>query len=379
MRRTQSLAAARRAVGIAFVVLALLAIAPPPAGEPERRDIPFAARYAADLHGSFIRAGNSVVTCDEALDEHRVPEAAPCADARRGVGEGILNNNYQMKYVNTDPAATGPHGVPIRSASEAALRFPPGAKRIAYARLYWGAMRGMDTPDGPEILGLDQIRTLNLRVPGEGFYRTVTADSDIGYMRGEVEYGYQATADVTPLVRAAGAGSYTVANLSAMAMPYAWGAWTLVVAYESDREPLRRLQLWDGYRTVDADAPPVALSLGGLGVPKQGPVRARLGYITYDGDRTLGGDHAEVQSTTGARTPLSGTTDPPEDVMNSTAGGMSRTPADANTFGYDADEFDIHGALLPGDTGLTLTFGTLEDGFQVGAVYTSVDLPVNGG
>jgi hypothetical protein len=377
MRRTQSLAmAARRAVGIVAVVVlvpALLAAAPPPAGEPEQHDIPFASRYAADLHGGIVRTGNSVVTCDEALDEYRVPGTATCADARKGIGRGILNNNYQMKYVNTDPGATGPGGVPIRSASEAALRLPSGAKRIEYARLYWGATRGMDTLNGPQVLGLAQVRSVALKIPGEGFYRTVTADSDVGYMKGEMEYGYQATADVTAIVRAAGAGSYTVANLNAVVMPYAWGSWTLVVAYENDREPLRHLHLWDGYRTVKVDSPPVVLTLDGLGVPAESPTGAKLGYIAYDGDRTLGGEHAEVRSTTGVATPLSGPDNPAGDLMNSTADGMSRTPADVNTFGYDADEFDIHDAVSPGDTGLTLTFSTLDDGFQIGAVYTAVD------
>jgi len=375
MRRKRSLPAAGRVAGIVVAVLALLATAPLPVGEPEQHDIPFASRYAADLHGGFVRTGNSVVTCDEALDEQRVPGTAPCVDARRGVGRGILNNNYQMKYLNTDPAATVPNGARVRSASEATLRLPPGTGRIAYARLYWGALRGMETPDGPEMLSLDQVRTVALRGPGQAAYRTVTADSDVGHMKGEVEYGYQATADVTDIVRAAGAGSYTVANLNAVVTPYAWGAWTLVVAYENDREPLRRLQLWDGYRTVDADSPPVVIGLKGLGAPAAGRIRARLGYVTYDGDRTLGGDHAEVRSTTGPLTPLSGPADPPDDLMNSTTGGVSRTPGDVNTFGYDADEFDIHRAVRPGDTGLTLTFATLDDGFQVGAVYTSVETP----
>ena len=88
-----------------------------------------------------------------------------------------------------------------------------------------------------------------------------------------------------------------------------------------------------------------------------------------DGVGHLGGEHAEVRSTTGVATPLSGPDNPAGDLMNSTADGMSRTPADVNTFGYDADEFDIHDAVSPGDTGLTLTFSTLDDGFQIGQVF----------
>lgn len=327
-------------------------------GPPGRQDIGFARRWTADLHGGLIRIGNSAVTCDEKRDQYRIEGAAPCVTARGATGQGIYNNNYQMIQ---------------RPQTSATLALPAGS-RVAYARLYWGGTNGMDSPNGPRTLDDRLISHVTLTSPG-GRPAAVTADAPLGRARGEVEYAYQTSADVTGLVTAAGAGTYRLSGLGLVATPYSYGGWTLIVAYENPAEPLRRLTLYDGYRTIDPGVP-FTVALDGLKNPASEWPKGRLGYVTYDGDRTLTGDQASVRAPHGMRIRLTDQADPYDDIMNSTADGFARDPADRNTFGWDADEFDVTNALWPGDSSLGLTFTTTEngDGYQVGAVYTQVQL-----
>jgi hypothetical protein len=322
------------------------------------RPITFARRWTADLHGGLARIGNSAVTCDEKRDQYRIEDAAPCGSARKAEGRNTYNNDYQM---------TG------RQRTSATLTLPTGS-RIVHARLYWGGTNGMDTPNGPKTLTGDKITRVGLKAP-DGRSTRVAADAPVGRSRGEVEYAYQTSADVTAVVAAAGAGAYTLTDLGVVATPYSYGGWTLVVAYQNAAAPRRRLTLYDGYRSVLPGAP-VAFTLDGVKQQASDWPRGRLGYVAYDGDRTLTGDQGWVRAPHAVPLGLEDAASPYDDIMNSTADGFPRDPADRNTFGWDADEFDVSDALWPGDSSLGVNFSTTEDGdgFQIGVVYTQVDL-----
>lgn len=129
------------------------------------------------------------------------------------------------------------------NSTRAELKVPQGAK-VAYARLYWGGNLRVGEQKPPE----DNGRVL-VAEPG-GAYKEVLADTVIGHRSDAGSDAYQASADVTPLVRKGGAGMWTVAQLN-IAMGHsavgAWGGWTLVVAYEHPKEPLRRVSVHDGF------------------------------------------------------------------------------------------------------------------------------------
>jgi hypothetical protein len=327
------------------------------AGEGDHQ-LAFARRWTDDLHGGLARIGNSAVTCDERRDQYRIEGAAACESARDAEGRNVYNNNYQMTR---------------RTRTSATLALPTGS-RIVHARLYWGGTNGMDSPNGPRTLTDDEITRVGLKAPG-GRTTVVTADAPVGRSRGEVEYAYQTSADVTAFVAAAGVGGYTLSDLGVVATPYSYGGWTLVVAYENAAAPRRRLALYDGYRSVLPGAP-VAFTLNGVKEQATDWPRGRLGYVAYDGDRTLTGDQGWVRGPHAMPLGLEDADSPYDDLMNSTADGITRDPADRNTFGWDADEFDVGDALWPGDASLGVNFSTTEDGdgFQIGVVYTQVDL-----
>jgi hypothetical protein len=354
------------------------------AAEPPAKSIPFTTRFHAEMHGSITRVGNTLLTCDETKAPVK-PGVASCLDARNGVGKGIYNNNYDMRYVNEYPgkfplpASEGGGFETLYSSSGAVLGLPANSK-VKYARLYWGGSRGI----GRTVKPLSKVDGVLFKTPdGKDYHEINGSMKDIGWMTGigeAKEAGYQASADVTALVRASGNGNYIVADMDSVVKPHSWGGWTLVVAYENCDKPLRDIRLFDGFETELPDSAPVTVKVGPLTVPKTGALAARLGYVTYDGDRTYTGDTVSVKSTNGPKMLISGPDNRVDDIMDSTitedspADRFVRTPDYENQMGYNSDRFDISPLLRHGDKGLTFTFQTKKDGYQVGAIYSYVNL-----
>jgi len=350
--------------------------------------LPINVRYKADLHGSVTRAGNTLMTCEEDKPPTYKP-AAPCRDAQQGVGAEIFNNNYDMRYVNQYPGrfklppSEGGGYEQLYSSSGSELRIP-AKSTVKFARLYWGGTRGI----GSTVLPLSKVDGVLFKAPDGHGYREVNTDpsgKDLGWMTGvgegdAKEHGYQASADVTDIVRQAGAGNYVVADLDSVVKPHSWGGWSLVVAYENCAMPLRHVEVSDGFQIELPESPPLKFTVDGLQIPKQGPIRAELGFVAYDGDRTYTGDTVSVKSTTGPLTVLHTWDKPADDFMNSTIENESRnnpvvrTPSYENQLGYDSNIIDISPLVRNGDDSLAFTFDTKADGYQIGVVFSAVDL-----
>jgi hypothetical protein len=361
-------------------------------GDTGQHPIPLTTRYHADMHGSITRIGNTLMTCD-ATKPPVTAGVASCADAQKGIGKGIYNNNYPMRYVNQYPgtfplpASEGGGFERLYSSSGAKLDLIPGST-VKYARLYWGGTRGL----GKVVLPLTRVEGVLFKTPGGAKYHEVNtdpSDKDLGYMTGvgegnAMEHGYQASADVTDLVKAGGNGNYVVADMDSVVASHSWGGWSLVVAYENCAEPYRNIQLSDGFQIELPDSPPIKSTITGIMVPRTGQIAADLGFIAYDGDRTYTGDTVTVKSTHGPSTVLATPDKPANDFMNSTisesipSDEFVRTPRYVNQMGYDSDRIDISKLLRPGDTSLNFTFSTKKDGYQVGAIFSWVNLDTGG-
>ncbi|MEV7613891.1 DUF3344 domain-containing protein [Streptomyces sp. NPDC089799] len=325
--------------------------------------IPFTQRYQAVQHGGLVRASNSGIGCRRQEE----PGAATCAQVGRGAAG--VNSDYEMFYseVDKDPDTY--------NSTRAELRIPQGAK-VTYARLYWGGNLRVGEQKPPR----DNGRVL-VAEPG-GAYKDVLADTVIGHRTDAGSDAYQASADVTPLVRGGGAGMWTVSQLN-IAMGHsevgAWGGWTLVAAYEHPGEPLRRISLWDGFEAPAAGVPGSAvpaMRITGLDVPVRGSGKA--GVVGYDGDRGTRGDSLTVTADGGRRTRLGNTANPSDDVMNSTItefgkAGFRRLPAHVNNLGYDADVFDLGPALSRGARSLTFAFTGESRGHFLGVLFVQTD------
>ncbi|KUF15951.1 hypothetical protein AT728_14045 [Streptomyces silvensis] len=364
-------------------------IVPVPRGEQAR--IAFAQRYHAVQHGGIVRAANSAITCRRPVPrtQSAAAGAAACADVRRG-GPGA-NHDFDMFYTDID---NDPN---TYNSSAGEVRLPAGAQ-VSYARLYWGGNLRAGEQKPPK----DNGRVL-IAEPG-GRYRALFADTLVGHRVAHGADAFQASADVTSLVRDSGGGSYTVAQVN-VAMGHsragAWGGWTLVVAYENAREPLRSLSLWDGFdsfggagagrgrghvvrmKGARSSVPGVRVAASDVqGAPRGrfGAGRGVVGLVAYDGDRGARGDALRVSAGRGGRpVTLSDPANPSDDVLNSTVSEPGpparRSPAYANTLGYDSDVLPL-GERLRGPRGdLTLRVSSRADAAWIGVLFAAVDVP----
>ncbi|MET7570767.1 DUF3344 domain-containing protein [Streptomyces sp. NPDC005492] len=325
----------------------------PPAAEAER--LPLTLRYQALQHGGVVRAANTSISCRT--------DSAACPAVREG-GDAV-NGDFDMFYVDVD-------GDPnTYNSSRAEVRLPEGA-RATYARLYWGGNLRVGEQKPPR----DNGRVL-IAEPG-GEYRTVLADTVVGHRVASGADAFQASADVTKLVRESGSGLYTVAQVNTAmgrSAAGAWGGWTLVVAYEKPQEPLRRLELWDGFDALNSRTG-AEIRLRGLRTPAHAGGHA--GVVAYNGDRGRSGDSLTLSTSRTNATPLGDGANPPDDVLNSTisdpgAAPSERAPAYANTLGYDSDVFDLGKALRSGGDQVAFRLVSQRDAAWFGALFVAVD------
>ncbi|WP_455361561.1 DUF3344 domain-containing protein [Streptomyces sp. SYSU K21746] len=283
---------------------------------PASRDsdtIPFVQRYQAVQHGGIVRTAASCVTCD---------------------------------------------------TSSARLSLPAGS-RVTYARLYWGG----NLPVGERKPSRDNGRVL-VAEPG-GAHTEVLADTRTGHSTADGSATHQASADVTGLVRKSGPGRWSVARADVVR-----GGWSLVVAYENSREPLRYLSLWDGWQTLGPDRRSHDVRLRGLRIPLEAAGRA--GVVGYGGDRAVLGDSLSVEAGGARRVWLGDRANPATDVMNSTISDLGRTTAGRpgarlNPPGYDSDVLDLAPALTRGGDHLDFRFHAVGGCYSLGVLFVQTD------
>ncbi|MFJ8444447.1 DUF7927 domain-containing protein [Kitasatospora griseola] len=333
-------------------------------------------------HGNLTMASNSVLTCDDS-------DGSVCNDT-----EG--SNNNRTKYVKIDPAAPG------NNASSAQLLIPAGAKVLS-ARLYWQFNPTNTSTMGGTSGDINTGNQVFWKVPGGSSYEQLTADTydwfdqQVGGTPPEPLLAGAGVKDVTAEVKAAGAGSYTVADIQACAgrssaQNYGgnnvgcWGGWSLVVAYEDQAEPLRYLQVWDGFQLLRSPNNFATITLAGIRTPATAPP-ATMGVTVGDGDAPIAGDQLLVGSSVDDLTLL---------PMPDPAGGVTtdnaftsridhvaadgtgtnittRDPAPVNNYGYDARMIDVTGKIPAGSNQAVLRINGAGDALEPQAVWLAVD------
>jgi uncharacterized repeat protein (TIGR01451 family) len=353
-----------RGAAIAAITTGALAL---PAVAVADRD--YSVRFTRNAQGDITGTGNTLLTCRD--------DVAQCTAARAGQGGNANNNNnIAMRYVDVDadPATF--------DSSAATLSLPPGA-RVLFAGLYYGG-RLQAGQGGTAAPAPDRRNQVLLRPPGLSGYLSLTASQiDDAPVAGAQTYRlYQGFVDVTRIVAAAGAGEYTVANvqLGTGQDPDESGGWALAIAYEDSSQPTRNLTIFDGFRFVLADGPPVDIPLSGFVTPRSGPVSTRIGLVAIEGDLGTTGDSATLNFGLPTARVLSNATNPANNFFNASISGRDGTPLhakrpdDLNQFGYDADIFDATGLLANGQTATTLRLATSGDGFAPQGVSFATDL-----
>ncbi|GAA3024696.1 hypothetical protein GCM10020229_39960 [Kitasatospora albolonga] len=381
---------ARTRILVAMAVAAIATVAAGPApqsnqarprGAGTQRPIGPDPAVTLLAHGNLTMASNSVLACDDSQGDE-------CNDNSY--------NNGRTKWVKSDPAAPG------NTASAATLTVPPGSKVLS-ARLYWQL-----NPDGTSVTStsgdVSKANQVELKVPGAADYQRLTADTydwfdqQTGGNPPKPITAHAGVKDVTDLVSAAGSGSYTVADIQACqgrssTADYGgqnvgcWGGWSLVVAYENAAEPLRYLQVWDGYQLVRPPNSAATLTLSGIRTSAAKAPAATMGVTVGDGDTPIAGDSLEVGADPSSLTKLMMPTPSGQVVDDNAFTGRidrvaadgtgtnltDRTPNPVNNLGYDARIIDITGKLPAGSTQAVLRINGDGDALHPQAVWLALE------
>ena len=337
-----------------FVVLALVAaLALLITAATAHADRAFTPRFKANDTGDIVMAANTLLSC---LDG-----AAGCADARAGKpGSKEGNNSWDMRFVdvNSDPATF--------NSSRAVVVLPADAS-ILFAGLYWGANTKAGASGGQAAPNPNAKNTVRFASPTSG-YVTVTANRvDEGTAASQVG-AYQGFADVTALVSAGGAGAYTTANVQTGRGLDRYAGWSLLVAYHSPSASPRNMTIFDGLETVNSNDPPHELSVSGFRTPPFGPVTSALGFVVYEGDRSLGGDSGSL-NTTVSRDNLFDSR-----ISHFGQAVTTKTPNYDNQLGFDAQVLNTTGVLPNGATSAAIRLKTTGDTYLPGVGWFVTDL-----
>jgi uncharacterized repeat protein (TIGR01451 family) len=342
-----------------LVLLAVVALAPPASA-----DRAFSVRFTTNAQGDITGTGNSLLTCR--TDDSGCP-AARDGDAQHG--SPLDNNDRFMTWVDVDGDRS------TFNSSSARLNLPTGAS-ILFAGLYYGG-RYQKGDGGQDPPNPDARNKVLLSTPGSTTYQSLTAESlDYANDTSGVPREYQGFVDITSIVKAGGAGTYTVANVQLGTGQNAdqSGGWAIAVAYKDPTKPTRNLTIFDGFKFVTAGGASVSIPLSGFQTPNSGPVNTRIGMIAYEGDLGKDGDYATLEGKK-----LSNAANPENNFFNSSISNLgtsftTRNPNYKNGFGFDGDIVDATGYLKNGQTKATITLSTTSDGYAPGGVSFATDL-----
>jgi uncharacterized repeat protein (TIGR01451 family) len=318
-------------------------------------DRDFRPRFSTNASGDIAIVGNTLETCQAAV--------ADCVNARKGEGSALNNNGFVMERVDTSST--------MFDSSSARLTLPAGA-RVLFAGLYYGARttagtKGKAAPDATAA----GLRTVDLKPPGTVGFERLSAAVD---QSTEVTGAYAAFVDVTAQVRRSGSGVYTVANVQAATGEDRYAGWALVVAYEAFGDPPRNLTVFDGLQSVTQSKPALTIPVSGFQTPLSGPVRTKLGFVAYEGDRGLSGDSATLDGKA-----ISDAVNPANNLFNSAISVDGRnftdkTPDYVNQLGFDAKLIRIDGLLANGATSAKIALRTSSDQYLPHVITFATDL-----
>ena len=358
--------------------MALFVLASAP---PALADRSFTTRFNADVPGNITMAANTLMVCPGTASGCTAARSTP--PIASGSNPAINNNNWNMVYVNTAPGTVS--GSPSFDSSSATLTLPPTAT-VLFAGLYWGAdtSAGANQPTGgpaphtaPGCPGVSlagcPANVVGFQVPGASGYTALTATTPLDISSG-ASTRYNAFANVTSQVQAAGAGTYSVANVQAGTGGDRYAGWALVVAYQDPGQPPRDLTIDDGFVTVSSGTPPITIPISGFRTPPSGPVTTTLGFVGYEGDSGLTGDSASLNGTT-----LSDGGSPAGNfwcsaISNLGANVTTRSPNDINNFAFDAKLVNGNGILKNNATSANIVVTTSGDTYFPAVVTLATDL-----
>jgi hypothetical protein len=231
------------------------------------------------------------------------------------------------------------------------LSLPPGSS-IEAAFLYWSGSGNTDN-------------TVTFQSA------TITANpNDIYTLNIGSQNFFSAKADVTALVSNSNS-TYTVSNLTFNTsadycnIGRSYGGWALTVVYKNDIEPIRVVNIFDGFRNFKGQSLDL-LTDNFIIADNPGTLGGKNSHITWEGDlnnsREFNNQTESLKfNGTGSNNvndfvDLTGTGNPTDNQFNSYSNTVS-----GNTDGVDIDEYEIGNLLTPGTTSIITRYSSGQD------------------
>lgn len=286
-----------------------------------------------------------------------------------------------------------------QSNSSAAILTLPAGSTVLYAELIWGG----SYINGNVNLSAVINNPVSFTTPAGN---TVSVSPDAATAN-TVDLGggasaYVRSANVTSIVQAAGAGTYTTGGVAGTIVITGdstanHAGWTLGVIYQNTSLPFRNMSLRAGAVLVQSTSAPVVTTITGFATPVSGALGGRILFSAQEGDANRSGDQALFGPTAATQVALSGPNNFANNFfasqINNDAGNLNTT----GTFGtrnqtngspgtnivggrqgWDITNVDVSARLVNNQSSALLTLTTSGDAYVVNAnaLQININAPV---
>ncbi|RUS47370.1 DUF11 domain-containing protein [Cohnella sp. AR92] len=280
-------------------------------------------------------------------------------------------------------------------SASAILRLPAGSE-VLYAELVWAGTYNVTGGTNNFFAFID--KSVSMRTPAGMTFSIAPDPATAQISHRNATDNYFRSANVTELVRVAGAGTYTVGgvvgNIDLGNSTANSCGWTLCVVYENPSLPFRNLSLNVGIVEIATGSDPsVTTTITGFATPIEGPVSGRMALCAQDGDANKRGDQVLFGPTEADLVNLSG----PNNFLNNffasqinddtgnldtsgTFGDRNQINGDPGTQivggrqSWDITNVDISQTLTNNQTSAAFQLRTTNDGYSVIAVGIYIDI-----
>ncbi|WP_260510227.1 DUF7507 domain-containing protein [Paenibacillus typhae] len=282
-----------------------------------------------------------------------------------------------------------------QSNSSSAILTIPAGSTVLYAELIWGG----SYINGSVNLSAAINNPVSLTTPA-GNTVSVSPDSATS---NTVELGGGASAyvrsnNVTSVIQAGGAGTYTVAGVVGTIVISGdstanHAGWTLGVIYQNPSLPFRNMSLRAGAVLVQSTSAPVVTTITGFATPVTGALGGRILFSAQEGDANRSGDQALFGPTSATQVALSGPNNFANNFfasqINNDAGALNTTGTFGNRNqtngspgsnivggrqGWDITNVDVSARLINNQSSALLTLTTSGDAYVVNGNALQIDI-----
>ncbi|HFJ9346459.1 TPA: beta strand repeat-containing protein, partial [Bacillus cereus] len=333
--------------------------------------MPITNRFSTTTNGALAITGNTL-GLSKISNQNR-------AGTIGAIGAFATTNTALQ--VTTFPAGTTLNYT--QNSSTAILNIPAGST-ILYAELVWGGNYLSRDQNITSVLG----NPVSFTTPVSTYSITPSAvtASNQTFVSNSITFGfYTRSADVTTLIQAGGAGSYTTGAVPGLVDPIDASngtinsaGWTLIVAYQNGTLPARNLTIYVAGNRVSAETGSADVSVSGFLTPSGGPVSGRLFLSSTEGDADLTGDQALFGPNFSSLNALSG----PNNAINNFFGSQVNNAAGnldtTGTFGTRNQSASTGTNISAGRQGWDITSIDISPYLTNSQVSAAIRLTTNG-